>query len=213
MVKTLTNKTPKTAEIKAIFFDLGGVVVNDLFPLMESYLSGISGKPYSQVKEIRKQYWLDYELGRMDGVKFFQLQIDDLGVELDAKEVLAKSLELIKVRPEVLGIIKRLKARGKYVLGVLSNNTDEWSDQTENVLGMGEFFDVWICSSHHHIKKPDKEIFELAAEKAGVTVKECLFIDNMQRNIDGANAVGMKGIVYTCPEKLVESLKRFNIDI
>lgn len=199
-------------EIKAIFFDLGGVVVTDLFPLMESYLSGLSGKPFSQVKEIRKQYWQDYELGRMDGIEFFQRQIDDLGIDLDPEAVMAKSFELIKVRPEVLEIIKALRASGKYDLGVLSNNTDEWSDYVENDLGLGEYFDAWISSSHVHVKKPDKEIFDIAASRLGLKNSECLFIDNMERNTDAAEAAGMRGLHYTCPEKLVEGLKQIGIE-
>jgi len=199
--------------IKAIFFDLGGVLVNDLFPLMESYLSGISGKPYPLVREVRKQYWLDYELGRMDGVKFFQLQIDDLGVDLNAEEVLAKSIEVLKTRPEVVEIVRMIRATGKYTLGVLSNNTDEWFEHTKNELGLGDLFDVWVCSSHHHVKKPDAEIYRIAAEQAGLPTQNCLFIDNRQHNIDGAKAAGMKGIVYTCPEKLRSELKRLGVEL
>ncbi len=198
--------------IKAIFFDLGGVLTRDLFPLMESYLSGLTGVPYPKVREIRKQYWLDYELGRMDGVKFFSLQIKDMGVNLNAEEVLTKSLELLSVKQETLSIVKRLKDTGKYDLGVLSNNTDEWSEYTENDLGLGQYFDAWIISSHHHIKKPDKEIYDLAAEKLGLKTSDCLFIDNTQRNVDGAIAAGMQSIRFTDAEKLEKDLKELGIE-
>lgn len=198
--------------IKAIFFDLGGVLTTDLFPLLDSYLSGITGLPYPKVREIRKQYWLDYELGRMDGLKFFSLQIKDMGADLYAEEVMAKSLELLTVKQETLSIVKRLKDTGKYDLGVLSNNSDEWAEYTDKDLGLGQYFDVWIISSHHHVKKPDKEIFLLAAEKLGLRTEDCLFIDNTQRNVDGAIAAGMRAIRFTDTEQLEKDLKRLGID-
>lgn len=208
---------PKTCEhgetrIKAIFFDLGGVLVTDIFPLMENYISGLSGKHFSKVKEIRKQYWPDYELGRMDGVGFFQRQIDDLGIDLDPEAVMAKSFDLIKVRPEVLEIVKALRATGKYDLGVLSNNTDEWSDYAQDDMGLGEYFDVWVSSSSVHVKKPDKEIFDIASGRLGLKNSECLFIDNMILNTDGAVAAGMRAIHYTCPEKLVKDLRKMGVE-
>ncbi|MBW2971667.1 HAD family phosphatase [Candidatus Woesearchaeota archaeon] len=195
-----------------MFFDLGGVVVTDLFPLMDSYLSGISGVQFQKVKVIRNQYWPDYELGRMTGIEFFRRQLADLGSGLGPEEVMAKSLEVVKVKEDVLSIVKRLRASGNYGMGVISNNSDEWAEHLEKTLGLGQYFDAWIISSHHHIKKPDKEIYLLAAEKLGLNAGDCIFIDNKLRNVQGAEAAGMTAIHFKDAEQLEAELKRLGLD-
>lgn len=196
---------------KAVLFDLGGVLITDIFPLMESYISGLAGVPYPKVREVRKRYWLDYELGRMDGVKFFTLQLDDLGVDLSPEELLVRSSSFIKVKQETLDVVRRLRASAKYSLGVISNNSDEWAAYSEDDLGLGKYFDAWVISSHHHIKKPDREIYALAAERLGLKTRDCLFIDNMQRNVDGAVAAGMQALRFTDAKQLEKDLKKRGI--
>ncbi|MBU2560794.1 MAG: HAD family phosphatase [Nanoarchaeota archaeon] len=199
--------------VKAIFFDMGGVLVTDLFPLMESYLSGITGIPFPKIKEVRKRYWLDYELGRMGGVEFFQRQISDLGVGLNAEELLVRSRSFIKVKEEVLDVVKRIRALGMYGVGVISNNSSEWAEYTRDDLGLGGYFDAWVISCDVHVKKPDKDIYLIAAERLGLRPIDCVFIDNKERNVQGAEAAGMKGILFKDVELLREMLRKSGVDV
>ena len=41
--------------------------------------------------------------------------------------------------------------------------------------------------------KPDAAIYELFCERYGVSPESCLFIDDMERNVEGARRVGMQG--------------------
>ncbi|MBN1544294.1 HAD family phosphatase [Candidatus Woesearchaeota archaeon] len=199
--------------IKAIFFDLGGVLVTDLFPLMESYISGLTGVPYPKVKEVRNQYWLDYELGRMSGVEFFQRQLSDLGVGLNAEEILAKSCSFIKVSEDVLDVVKDIRALGRYGVGVISNNSSEWSDYVGDDLGLDRYFDAWVISCDVHVKKPDKDIYIIAAERLGLRPIDCIFIDNKEKNVQGAEAAGMNGILFKDAELLRQKLRNSGVDV
>ena len=58
-------------------------------------------------------------------------------------------------------------------------------------------FDEVIVSAEIGLIKPDPRIFEYAANKIGVQIDECVFIDDKQSFVDISNELGMSGILYT----------------
>jgi putative hydrolase of the HAD superfamily len=52
------------------------------------------------------------------------------------------------------------------------------------------------------VAKPDREIYEIAAERAETAVERCLFVDDRLENIEAAVALGMTGLHYREPEDL-----------
>ena len=53
-----------------------------------------------------------------------------------------------------------------------------------------------MISSEVGIRKPFPEIYKLSLKNLGVLPEEAIFIDDRQKNIDGAEAVGIKSILY-----------------
>lgn len=92
--------------------------------------------------------------------------------------------------PFVPGTLKELRSRG-YRLGVISN----WDPSARPILerlGILGFFEVTIISSEVGVSKPDRRIFEIALERAGVKPEECLYVgDNYYDDAVGAGSVGM----------------------
>lgn len=58
------------------------------------------------------------------------------------------------------------------------------------------------------MRKPQAEIFKLAAQVAGVPLKQCLFVDDQSNNIKAAKSAGMDGLVFTSTEQLYKDLVR-----
>ena len=50
--------------------------------------------------------------------------------------------------------------------------------------------------------KPDKKIFDLALERIGVKAEEAIFIDDNEKNTDGAKSVGINAVVFCDLEEL-----------
>ena len=46
------------------------------------------------------------------------------------------------------------------------------------------------------LHKPQPEIYELGAERLGVPIGACVFVDDLQENVAGAEAVGMAAILH-----------------
>ncbi|MNI57252.1 Fructose-1-phosphate phosphatase YqaB [compost metagenome] len=57
--------------------------------------------------------------------------------------------------------------------------------------------------------KPNPDIFEFAAHKLGVQPEECLMIDDLLSNIQGAERTGMKGVVYSTFEQATSSIEDY----
>jgi putative hydrolase of the HAD superfamily len=61
---------------------------------------------------------------------------------------------------------------------------------------IGELFDEIVLSGREGVRKPDPEIFLLAAGRLKVAPAACVFVDDIPVNLDGARAVGMMGVLH-----------------
>lgn len=85
---------------------------------------------------------------------------------------------------------------GRAGLAILSNSADGAREEEERRFGFSEVFDP-ICYSHEQgVNKPDPRAYELALERVGAAPADVFFIDDRQGSIDGAAAVGIRGIVH-----------------
>ena len=73
---------------------------------------------------------------------------------------------------------------------------------------------VYMNVSEEKLLKPQKEIYERLFEKFNIKPEESYFIDDLQLNIDGAAACGMKGYCFADGnvEKLQKALDKLNED-
>jgi putative acetyltransferase len=92
------------------------------------------------------------------------------------------------VDPEMAGILERL--RGRVRLGLLTNG-GRGSHEKLVRAGVVPLFDDVVCSGDVGLAKPDPEVFRFAARRLGVEPAECLFVDDLERNVAGARTAGM----------------------
>lgn len=90
--------------------------------------------------------------------------------------------------------IRELKRRG-YGIYLLSNAGVQF-DQYKESLPAWECFDGVVVSAFVHLMKPDARIFSLLADTYGLSCDECLFVDDVAVNVEGARRAGMHGLVY-----------------
>ena len=60
----------------------------------------------------------------------------------------------------------------------------------------GETFDAVVISGEVGMRKPDEDIYLFAAERLGLAPSECVFVDDLDRNVEVAEKLGMAGIVH-----------------
>jgi epoxide hydrolase-like predicted phosphatase len=71
---------------------------------------------------------------------------------------------------------------------------------------MTELFDTAVISAEVHRHKPQPEIYRLAAERLGVAPEECIFVDDLRENCEGAEAVGMTAIRHRTAAETIPRL-------
>lgn len=93
--------------------------------------------------------------------------------------------------------IRELRQDGALKVGLLSNIGRGWLDDFVPVSERDQLFDMSVLSGEVGMIKPSMEIFELAAHNLGVEPHECIMIDDLLVNIEGAQRTGMQGIVFS----------------
>ena len=202
--------------IKAIIFDLGGVVINLDFSNFINKI--ISQSPLSKPQtptmlEFFKQSDT-YHQGKMSNAEFYHLACDIFQVcALDQAGFFTAFNSIISgFNPKITELIKDLHKTGQYKLIALSNiNSSHWKYLSGKNWGFIEYFDELVLSHEIQLIKPQPKIFEYVIQKAGCEPKEIVFIDDGLNNIRSAKNFGIKGINYTTFKDLIVELQKLEI--
>jgi HAD superfamily hydrolase (TIGR01509 family) len=104
---------------------------------------------------------------------------------------------------EMLDFIRELKPRCR--TGIISNAFPGQGLEQQIEIGV---FDVIVLSAEEGVAKPDAELYRRALERLGVSAADAIFVDDMLPNIEGAQAVGMHGILYTSRTDVRSEIER-----
>ncbi|WP_405660999.1 HAD-IA family hydrolase [Streptomyces sp. RK9] len=104
----------------------------------------------------------------------------------------------------VVGLLRRARA---HVRVSIVTNATPWLDDDLALLGLNTLVDDVVSSAVLGVVKPDRRIYEAAAERVGAAVDRCLFVDDRQENVDAAVALGMTGVLYRGPDDLEAALE------
>ncbi|RRO13826.1 HAD family hydrolase [Saccharopolyspora rhizosphaerae] len=80
--------------------------------------------------------------------------------------------------------------------------------------GLADTVDAVVLSGVVGFAKPEAEIYRIAARRIGVRPEECVFVDDLRRNVEGAVAAGMVGINHADLEATAVELEAlFGVDL
>ena len=107
--------------------------------------------------------------------------------------------------------LRDLKKQG-YQLLYLSNWSDHMRQQAAEQLDFLPLLDGGVFSYECNLIKPDRAIYERIAEIYNLTPAECVFLDDLEANVNAARECGFKGIQVTSHERAVEELQQVKKD-
>jgi HAD superfamily hydrolase (TIGR01509 family) len=64
-----------------------------------------------------------------------------------------------------------------------------------------------VVSGEEKLIKPEPEIYRLLCSRYGVAAEACVFVDDSLKNVEGARAAGMHGLLFMSPEQLRVELR------
>lgn len=97
--------------------------------------------------------------------------------------------------PEMYDLIQELKANG-YKTYLLSNAGYDFYEYSPHKPALA-LMDGKIISCEHKVLKPEKEIYEILFSTYSLDPSECIFIDDIEENVEGGKKCGMDGIVFS----------------
>lgn len=189
--------------IQAIVFDLGGVLVDlDLEACTRAFLDILGYRRITQLLDPchQKGIYGDMEAGLITADEFRRRVLAESRPGSRPEDVdRCMAALLAGMAPEKVTLLQELSAR--YPLYALSNNNDISMARFHTLfdeLGLDwrNIFREEFISSRMKMTKPSREIFEEAVRRIGVPPGDILFIDDSQRNVDGARSVGIKSALY-----------------
>lgn len=122
--------------------------------------------------------------------------LEDLGLDVSfADEITRLYVEsypcVSAAVPGAKQVVEKLNKR--FPLGVISNGFPDIQYNKLKSLHIEKLFKVILLSEELGMRKPDKRIFKLAAERLRIKVECCLFVgDSLDTDILGAKSSGMK---------------------
>ncbi|MBU1781814.1 HAD family phosphatase [bacterium] len=199
---------------KLLIFDLGKVMLD--FNHLDSCKRLSNFSPYSPL-EIYQRIFVtglekDYDEGKISSREFYQevlkrLEIKSLEVNFeDFKRIWGDIFFEIPFLDKLMNSLKK-----NYQIYLLSNTNEihfNWVCQKFEILKIPE---EYILSFQLGYRKPDKRIFYEAVNKAKVSPKECIYIDDIKEFVEVAGSIGITGIHFKSKEELEKDLKALGV--
>jgi 2-haloacid dehalogenase len=200
--------------INTIIFDLGGVLLDwsPFYVYDENYFESQEKRDYFFSKICTSEWNEEQDAGRSI-VTATQLLAEKFPEwEPAIRDYYGRWTEMLKGPiPETVEILKRLKESGLYKLYALTN----WQADLFNIAlvryNFLQWFDARVVSGVEKMRKPFPEFYKLLLQRYGVDAGAAIFIDDNLRNVQGAEAVGIRSIHFQSPEQLKTTLNQINI--
>ena len=77
-----------------------------------------------------------------------------------------------------------------------TNNVREWESRWRALLPIDELFELVVDSAFVGTRKPEPEIYAITLERLGLPASTCVFVDDLEHNVEAARGAGMQGIVH-----------------
>ena len=200
--------------VDVILFDLGNVILPFNHHQIGEKLSRFSqekgpqdpGKIFAYLFDRQNGSVNLYESGKFSSFEFFDSLKKHFHLSLSFEEFIPIWNEIFTEDQEVSDIIRSLK--GKKRLGLVSNTNPLHFNYALSKFPILQTFDKWILSHEVGFKKPAPEIFLKALEWASVEPERVLFIDDIERHVEAAISLGIRGIHFVSALQLKEELSK-----
>lgn len=199
--------------IRTIIFDIGNVLTDFRWEAFYKE-KGYSGEIYERLGNatVLSPDWCEYDRGALTDEEMLNRFIEnDPGIEQQIRDALKDTKGMVTKRDYAIPWIKELKSKGYQVL-YLSNFSAKIRRECADSLDFIPYTDGGIFSYEDYVIKPGIEIYLLLLYRFGLKPEECVFLDDTQKNLESAAALGINTILYTDRESALEELSKMGVE-
>ena len=191
--------------IKAIIFDLGGVLFTNGTKQFIEKISKRYGIEESKVKEVMDgDLGTQYREAKITRDEFWNRALKELDIKTDIDDLEREWIDGYELIEGTRDIIQKLSS--KYRIFFLSDNVRERVNKVNDRYNFLEWFESGVFSHEVGVRKPNPEIYKIVLDKIGIDPSEAVFIDDKSEMLIPANELGITTYLFTSPDKLRENL-------
>jgi len=194
--------------IKAIIFDVGGVLIRTVDQTMRMKLANEYGLTLPEINMLvfGIKEGQNPQIGQSSWGEHLEKICKELGVDKEeGEDFIDMFFAGDQLNSVLIDLIKQHQQNYKF--GILSNAMSNLRELMTDSWRIIDLFDEIVNSSEEGIMKPDLRIYNLALDKLDVMPNEAIFIDDMPENITAANELGIHGIRF---EKNPQTINEIN---
>jgi glucose-1-phosphatase len=155
----------------------------------------------------------EFESGKIGADAFAARMMDLAGVRMSYEDFVRAWEDIFWPNESVCRLVAFLKSRGYAIY--LGSNTNllhatHYRRQFAETL---DLFDGFILSYEVGYLKPAREFFEACVKAAGVPPASCVFIDDVEENVEGARRAGLTALHYLDTPTLIADLARAGVEV
>ena len=197
----------KIREVSALVLDFGNVITlppdEGAFDRMAEILTGVDSRSADfRAAEFREAYAAsrsEYDRGALSAHEYWRLVGRALGREPSAGEIeRLRALDVeawFRFDPSMVEWFSAIRSSVRH-LALLSNINDDGVEALRRMAPWLGTFDTLVLSCEHKVVKPGPEIFGILVGRIGVEAGDCLFVDDLEANVEGARAAGLNAHRY-----------------
>lgn len=199
-------------EIDTVVFDIGNVLTDfawDKFLVFKGY----DDKMVERIAKatVYSDDWVEYDKGNLTNEEIIAKFVEnDPEIRTDIEDSFKNIDGIILKREKTIPWIRALKAAGYKVL-YLSNFSKQALEGCPDAMAFLDETDGGILSYREHVVKPDPAIYNLLVSRYNLTPSKTVFIDDTPVNIEAAQNLGWKGIIYRDYNQVVDELASLGV--
>lgn len=198
--------------IKTIFLDIGGVLLSNGWG-RESRKKAIAHFRLDET-EVEERHHLTfdtYEEGKLTLEEYLKRTVFYGPRNFTLEDFITFMYAQSIAYPDVLAFFKEIKQKLQLRVVAVSNEGRELNAYRIEKFKLNELFDAFVSSSYVHMRKPDADIFRMAADISQTPPERSVYIDDRLMFVEIAQSLGMHGIHFKGLDDVKEKLRTFGI--
>jgi len=193
--------------VSHVFFDIGGVLgTNGWDREQRAGVAQHFGLDVAELEDMHGETVAMLEQGRMSLDEYLRCTVFFRPRPFDPAEFKACMLAQSTPFPETIDLARALAGTGRYRLMTINNESDELNRHRLEKFGLRDIFTAFFSSCWLGLLKPAKRIYEVALAMSQAEPEASVFIDDRERNLEPARALGMQAIRFTDAIRLRQEL-------
>ncbi len=203
---------PSYSPIKALFLDIGGVLLTNGWDRNARQRAAAQfNLDYEQLNERHHLTFDTYESGKLSLDEYLERIVFYEPRKYTPQEFTQFIMDQTGPLPDMIQLIRDMKSRYNLKTVAVNNEGREINTYRIQKFGLNEFIDTFISSCYVHFRKPDKDIFRLALDVAQVLPAQTIYLDDRAMFVQVAQSLGLHCIHHTDYRLTRQALANFGL--